>query len=371
MEDFINILKTSLINEAKNCYKDNYDYYTHPVKKPLSKKLINIGKRLVYQKTIFKILFQSDFIFRSIFLKTYRLDKHIDAFDKFYNLLADDQSKKLFVNIICFRILGYIKVKLPLSTPEYWNGIKKIESLAIVGDFVELPSNPWKLDKHDLRSLEMPIQIYLNSKGIYTTFFVEQYKYFGDKFTIEAKEGDIAFDLGGCYGDTALYFAKKVGIKGKVFAFEFIPGNISVLNKNLENNKELRECVEVIDKPVWSESGLDVFYKDKGASSSVEFHDFEGRTGKTLTISIDDFVEQKKLNKVNFIKTDIEGAEPYAIKGAEKTLKRFRPKLAISIYHNMNDFTGIVKQIDDLGLGYKFYLGHSTIYTSETVLFCV
>jgi hypothetical protein len=37
----------------------------------------------------------------------------------------------------------------------------------------------------------------------------------------------------------------------------------------------------------------------------------------------------------------------------------------------MNDFTGIIKQISDMGAGYKFYLGHYTIYASETILYAV
>jgi hypothetical protein len=66
---------------------------------------------------------------------------------------------------------------------------------------------------------------------------------------------------------------------------------------------------------------------------------------------------------------DIEGAEPVALKGAIKTIKKYRPKLAIAIYHSMNDFVGIPKWIDDLGLGYKLFLGHYTIHSEETVIF--
>ena len=185
-----------------------------------------------------------------------------------------------------------------------------------------------------------------------------------------AEEGDVIIDFGGCYGDTALYFADKVGKKGKVYTFEFIPGNIKVINDNMQLNPLLRDRITIVDKPVWEYSDKITYYKDSGASIMISFEEYEGYEGKTATLSCDDFVLQNNIEKVDFIKTDIEGAEPYALKGALITLQKFKPKLAISIYHNMNDFTGIIKQIDDLKLGYKFYLGHSTINTSETVLFC-
>lgn len=66
---------------------------------------------------------------------------------------------------------------------------------------------------------------------------------------------------------------------------------------------------------------------------------------------------------------DIEGAEQNALKGAEQTLRTFKPKLAISIYHNMSDFANVVQLIHNLNLGYKFYLDHFTIHREETLLY--
>ena len=75
------------------------------------------------------------------------------------------------------------------------------------------------------------------------------------------------------------------------------------------------------------------------------------------------------LPRVDFIKMDIEGAEIHALKGAEKTLRQFHPKVAISLYHSLEDFKTIPRYLDSLGLKYKFYLDHHTIYENETVLF--
>lgn len=66
---------------------------------------------------------------------------------------------------------------------------------------------------------------------------------------------------------------------------------------------------------------------------------------------------------------DIEGAEPFALQGAIETIKKHKPKLAIAIYHSMDDFTNIPKWILDLNLGYEIYLGHYTIHAEETICF--
>ena len=68
---------------------------------------------------------------------------------------------------------------------------------------------------------------------------------------------------------------------------------------------------------------------------------------------------------------DIEGAELLALNGAIETIKKFKPKLAIAIYHSMSDFISIPKWIDDLNLGYKLYLDHYTIHTEETILYAI
>ena len=84
-------------------------------------------------------------------------------------------------------------------------------------------------------------------------------------------------------------------------------------------------------------------------------------------MSIDDLC--KDMDKVDFIKMDIEGAEPYALEGARDTIIKHKPKLAIAIYHSMNDFINIPLWILNLNLGYRIYMGHYTIHEEETVIF--
>ena len=68
-------------------------------------------------------------------------------------------------------------------------------------------------------------------------------------------------------------------------------------------------------------------------------------------------------------KRDIEGAELAALKGAEQSIRRFKPDMAITVYHTLTDFWEIPKYLNSLCLDYEFYLRHFTIYDEETVLF--
>lgn len=58
-----------------------------------------------------------------------------------------------------------------------------------------------------------------------------------------------------------------------------------------------------------------------------------------------------------------------ALRGAERTIRSDRPRLAICVYHSLQDFVRIPKWIASLGLGYRFYLDHFTIHAEETILF--
>lgn len=66
---------------------------------------------------------------------------------------------------------------------------------------------------------------------------------------------------------------------------------------------------------------------------------------------------------------DIEGSELPALRGAEETIRKYRPKLAISIYHSLSDFIDVPANLVSLGLDYEYYLDHCSIHSEETVLF--
>lgn len=362
-------IQLSLLN---NYGVENYDEYRFGKsrvlehKTSLVKKLKRIIKKIIgYKKNEIKNIEEENVKRKFDNL----IQTHGVKIQRLFDLL-NIENQKLLVDLIAYRILGYKKVKLPLNNKMYWDAIEIGNSLVVKNDTYDPHFMHIMLDKCDLKKIGYNIQLYFSALGVVIDFIIEQYAYKSDKKTIvEVEKGDIVLDLGACWGDTALYFASKTGNQGKVYSFEFIPGNIDIFNMNISLNPHLEHQIELIHQPVSNKSEEKIYFMDNGPASKIEFEPFIDQTGYTTTISIDDFVNNNIIDKVDFIKMDIEGAEYSALEGAVETIKRFKPKLAIAIYHSMDDMVDIPNWINDLNLGYKLFLGHYTIHAEETVIF--
>jgi FkbM family methyltransferase len=247
--------------------------------------------------------------------------------------------------------------------------LKKLKKLRSKNKSISMGFYKEKLFYMDLKPIGYDIKLYYYFWATHATFIAKQYNYTIDQDNIiKADKGDTVIDAGGCYGDTALYFSECVSDAGKVYTFEFIPSNLSILKENIKLNPTLEKRINVVESPIFSESDLYIDYTDSGSGSKININN-NLKIGDIQTISIDDFVERNNINIINFIKMDIEGTELSALKGAQKTLNKFKPKLAIAIYHSVEDIIAIPQFLHNLNLGYKFYLGHYTIHTYETILF--
>ena len=71
--------------------------------------------------------------------------------------------------------------------------------------------------------------------------------------------------------------------------------------------------------------------------------------------AIDDLVRRKTMESVDFIKLDIEGSELACLKGAQESIRRFKPKLAIASYHHIEDLWELPLFINSINSGYRFY----------------
>jgi FkbM family methyltransferase len=110
----------------------------------------------------------------------------------------------------------------------------------------------------------------------------------------------------------------------------------------------------------------EVSFQSLGNACSAISQDGDQRV---IMDSIDNVLREDE--RPSLIKLDIEGAEPAALKGMEKTIRRCRPALAICVYHEVDHLWRLPLWIHRLGLGYRLYLRkHSESY-SETVCYAL
>lgn len=281
-----------------------------------------------------------------------------------YDLLEDEYSKIIYVEVIAYKLLGYKKVKLSTNNTKRLELIDKIKSYRNKKELLKSNFKDENLYLFNFFYNEHSISFYTRSP--LNTFFIKQYHL---EKKVEPEHGDVVIDCGACWGDTPIEFASSVGNEGFVYAYEFIPRNLEYININLKLNPKISSRIKIIENAVWSTSDEEAYYIDHGPGSKVKFQKFDGYEGSCKSLTIDDLVKIENISKVDFIKMDIEGAEPKALKGALNTIIRFKPKLAISIYHNLSDYSKIIPWLDDLDLKYRFFIRHHTIHAEETVLY--
>ncbi len=153
---------------------------------------------------------------------------------------------------------------------------------------------------------------------------------------VQIGDGDVVLDLGGNIGTSCMHFASHVGPGGRIYSFE--PITHSILRRNVSENL-LSGIIEVIPKAVADEPGHLTFdtndsYIDSSLTRCIHHPDAPNRRAMTAPVTtIDAFVDERKLDRLSLVKMDIEGAEELAIRGAMRTIERFRPRWTISSYH--------------------------------------
>jgi len=106
-------------------------------------------------------------------------------------------------------------------------------------------------------------------------------------------------------------------------------------------------------------------------TSSTLTKEFAENTRLIDTISIDEFVDENKIARVDFIKLDIENAELPALKGAQKTIEKHRPQIATAIYHSHEQFFEVplllIKNLEN----YTHKIAHYSLGFEETVWYAI
>ncbi|WP_372790851.1 FkbM family methyltransferase [Paraconexibacter sp.] len=287
----------------------------------------------------------------------------LPGLERTYALLQDQASRDLLVELFLFRVLGSQHVRSPVAFTDYARaraGLEVVErDVAVVPD----PHTP-RLSRYRVTGPGgAAITICSAEPELASVYALGQYHH----PEVHAEPGDVVLDGGAGWGDTALYFADAVGATGRVISLEISPVNAEVIAANTAANPDLPDVIEVVPFALWDRSGETLHFSEAGQASVLGSGDASGTAVETRTV--DALVADLGIERLGFVKLDIEGAEPQALRGMEQTLRRDRPKLAIALYHDPMHFIDLPAAIDDLGLGYRFFLGQGAPGTPETILF--
>ena len=236
----------------------------------------------------------------------------------------------------------------PRDTPELEAGIKNLENKTVDG-------HKWELYQTSLGNFWIPAP----GKGLLNWLLWEitvQHVYESGKVTLHP--GDTVIDCGAHIGVFTRYALSRGA--SRVVAIEPEPTNTAILEANFL--KEIAEGrVKLVKAGVWNERAY-LTLSDSEDNSARHTFVADLEHSKKLpgmpVLPLDEIVGQLGLDRVDFIKMDIEGAERRALKGARQTLERFKPRMAICTYHLHDDGAVIPAVVKKAEPGYRTHATH-------------
>lgn len=181
-------------------------------------------------------------------------------------------------------------------------------------------------------------------------------QYFEDFLNL--KNNEVFIDIGAYDGATSLEFIKRHPLYQSIHIFEPISDNMKFIKE------KLKRCENISYYNMGLSNQKDILKFEANASCSKIS---DSGSVKVLVDKLDNIL----LEIPTYIKIDIEGAESLCIEGAKDIIKKYQPKLAISVYHKKDDFWKIPEQVLNIRCDYNIYLRHYTQGIAETVMFFI
>jgi len=183
---------------------------------------------------------------------------------------------------------------------------------------------------------------------------------------VKAQPGDVIIDGGAAEGDTLKVFMDDCGQNCTMHLFEPTQTSFNQLKTFVETNKF--KNTSIINMALWSSETTLQFEENYECTHSNRVS--ESGQNVVKATSIDNYAKANSIKEINLIKLDIEGAELEALIGAQLTIRRFKPKLQICLYHKIEDLWTIPLLINNICPDYKLYISHHSCCTLDTILYC-
>lgn len=280
----------------------------------------------------------------------------LDAID-YYGKVFDGDYSKLFVPnpYTCLRPCvmndDFANEKRIPIEDDIYSKVRKLFSDEVSLDIYD---RLWKSKTYDSQYDSFDLVHYDDVKDVY--YFGEAYWDSYDFLPTNSLFATV-FDCGAYIGDSIKPVCSVIPEKKIIYyAFEPEKENANIIRSNADFDK-ICDDIRVLEYGVGAEN-KDLFFQfpdnnQKDAGRFVDSDDVEN--GIKLTIKrIDDL--NLEIKGQLYIKMDIEGSELAALQGAKDTIKKYKPFLAICVYHRKNDLTDIPSYIDGLGCEYDYYL---------------
>lgn len=247
-------------------------------------------------------------VFGTDYFSMETINQYSSNIDNLYSILADEKSKEVFASLMEYKISGKIQYLFNCETPRE----------EVFQNIIQL----------------------------------------GDQETY--------VDLGAYRGDTIDEFLQMTDQRfSKIFALE----------PDLKNYKKLTEYVATLPDTLANRISL----WNKASWSKEQILSFDGGGGRNSNIGEGKFTVHGIdvdgiLNgqKVTYIKMDVEGAESETISGLSKTLRQWKPALAISAYHHTGDLFTLPFEVLNKNSEYRIFLRHHPYIPAwETNFYCI
>ena len=178
-------------------------------------------------------------------------------------------------------------------------------------------------------------------------------------------------DLGAYDGDTVEEFLKYTGKRfQKIYALEPDRRSFTKLRRRLYYISSA--LLDARNAAAWNENTTLMFYNKAGRSSSFTANisaQTKGRGYETQAITVDSLLDGKP---ATLIKYDVEGSEREALLGSEQTIRMYRPRLVVSLYHRVGDIIELPLLVHELNPDYRLFMRHHPYIPAwDTNLYCI
>ncbi|HEY5743249.1 MAG TPA: FkbM family methyltransferase [Terrimicrobiaceae bacterium] len=151
------------------------------------------------------------------------------------------------------------------------------------------------------------------------------------------RPGMVCFDVGANIGAVSLHLASLAGPAGKVFCFEPAPHIFQRLKTNAEHSR-YAAVLDARQLALSDANGTSVLHvartsaRNQGMGSLVnDDHPHLSSDVEVPTMTLNEFCRVEAVSRIDFIKMDVQGAEPLVLRGGRDVLTRHQPDLMIEI----------------------------------------